>query len=133
MQFKFKKTLLIDDNRIDNLINKKILQNNQFAQDIEVFDSARLALIHLQQSVADFEDLPDVIFLDIKMPEMDGFEFLEEFEKLIENISEKCQVLMLSSSMDPYDTKRANENLTVKSLLNKPLSNNILSNLQFNA
>ncbi len=133
MQYKFKKTLLIDDNRIDNLINKKILQNNQFAQDIEVFDSARLALIHLQQSVADFEDLPDVIFLDIKMPEMDGFEFLEEFEKLIENISEKCQVLMLSSSMDPYDTKRANENLTVKSLLNKPLSNNILSNLQFNA
>ncbi len=133
MQFKFKKTLLIDDNRIDNIINKKILQNNQFAQDIEVFDSARLALLHLQKSVADFKDLPEVIFLDIKMPEMDGFEFLEEFEKLAANVSQKCQILMLSSSMDPYDTKRANEMDSVKSLLNKPLNNNILSNLQLSA
>ncbi len=73
------------------------------------------------------DELPEVIFLDIIMPGMDGFQFLDEFEKLDENIRKRCKVVMLSSSDSFKDLNRANKNKLVRKFLNKPLTIEMLS------
>jgi response regulator RpfG family c-di-GMP phosphodiesterase len=69
------------------------------------------------------------ISLDIKMPEMDGFAFLEEFEKLDKKNSSQIMIVMLFSTLDPNDKKRAKNNVYVKTLLSKPLPTEEFSSL----
>jgi CheY-like chemotaxis protein len=66
--------------------------------------------------------LPDVIFLDIDMPLMDGFQFLDEFENLSLVTRKKCRIVMLTSSINPQDFNRSKKYPNVKMYLNKPLS-----------
>jgi CheY-like chemotaxis protein len=120
--FKYKSALLIDDNEIDNFINKKLLQKTQFSQDIvEVFSGIK-ALEYLKENMHAPEKLPDIIFLDIMMPVMDGFEFLEEYDKLSNTIKNKPKIIMLSSTESFKDLNRANSNKYVYKFLNKPLT-----------
>src|SRR5688500_13011764 len=95
---KYKFTLLIDDNEIDNYINKQIIKTTNFSEEIIVHQAATEALDFLKSLLEKKANLPDIIFLDIMMPVMDGFEFLQEFEKLSGQIGDKCKVIMLSSS-----------------------------------
>ena len=78
--------MLIDDNEIDNLINQKMIESSGITKHIYIHTGARSALEFLKniQEIDEFASkiLPDVIFLDIDMPLMDGFQFLDEFEKL---------------------------------------------------
>jgi len=66
--------------------------------------------------------LPDVIFLDIDMPLMDGFQFLDEFENLSALTRKKSRIVMLTSSINPQDFNRSKKYNNVKMYLNKPLS-----------
>ncbi len=125
--FKFKSALLIDDNQIDNLINKKILENNLFAEKIVVAGSAEVALNYLKNESP--ENTPDVIFLDIRMPEIDGFQFLDEFAKLDSTATNHPKIFMLSSSLDPKDQTKVRESKYVDKFLGKPLSNQHLLEL----
>ena len=72
--YRYKLCLLIDDNFIDNFVTRKILETSNFAEKIVVIQSAQEAIAQLQAKSI----VPDVIFLDIRMPMMDGFEFLKE-------------------------------------------------------
>ena len=114
--------VLIDDDAIDNLINQKIMESNNFAENIQVFKTGQDALDYLQTTEETPDSLPDLIFLDINMPIMDGFQFMEKFEALSETIHEKCKIIMLSSSISPRDIDRAASNRFVKKYLNKPLN-----------
>ncbi len=118
--------LLIDDNNIDNFINKKILTREKIAETITVKLSPHEALEYLASKTDRF---PELIFLDIKMPQMDGFEFLGAFEKLSEEQKEKCRIIMLSSSHNMEDIETAKKNPYVLEYLIKPLDSRKLNAL----
>lgn len=118
--------MLIDEDEIDNIINQKIIESNNFCENIMVYQTGGDALEYLRTNANNPDALPDLIFLDINMPIMDGFQFLEEFEKLAEPILEKCKIIMLSSSISPRDIDRAASNRFVKKYLNKPLNSRYL-------
>lgn len=118
----YRLALLIDDNEIDNFINRKLLLNTQFAVDIIEKRSATEAIKYLMENQENPKKLPDIIFLDIMMPVMDGFEFLDEFSTLSTMVKENIRVIMLSSTESFKDLNRANSNRYVYKFLNKPLT-----------
>jgi CheY-like chemotaxis protein len=118
--------MLVDDNEIDNIINEKIIESNDFAETILVFQTGRDGLDYLIAHKDKVDALPEIIFLDINMPIMDGFQFLDEFEKLDANVLNKCKIIMLSSSISPKDIDRAASSKHVKKYLNKPLNSRYL-------
>lgn len=114
--------MLIDDNEIDNIINEKIIEANNFAEQILVFQTGQAGLDYLAEHQQNEDLLPEIVFLDINMPIMDGFQFLERFQTFSEIVQKKCKVIMLSSSISPKDIDRAASNKFVKKYLNKPLN-----------
>jgi CheY-like chemotaxis protein len=123
--------MLIDDNEIDNLINQKMIEATGFAEKIVVYSGAKGAIEFLRNiEKLDTKHIPGLIFLDIDMPLMDGFQFLEEFQKLSDIIRESCRIVMLTSSNNPDDIKRSKSNSFVAAYLSKPLSQNALNDLK---
>lgn len=120
----FKTCLLIDDNYIDNFVTRKILEGSNFAETITVVRSANEAITSLK----DGRVVPDVIFLDVRMPLMSGFEFLDEYDKI--NIDkDNIKIFMLSSSLDPVDIRKSADNKYITRFIHKPLTQKALEEL----
>lgn len=130
---RYRSVMLIDDNEIDNLINQKMVEAASITQHIYIHTGARSAIEFLRNieklEIAD-QVLPDIIFLDIDMPLMDGFQFLDEFEKLMTTTKQKCKIVMLTSSINPQDVNRSKKYNSVKLYLNKPLTHESLMDLK---
>lgn len=122
---KYKLCLLIDDNYIDNMINRKIIENEFFANKVIVKESAEEALEELKNG--DYE--PDVIFLDVRMPQMNAFEFLKEYEKLKLDTNQAPMIYILTSSLDPFDHRKVMESRYVTQFLYKPLTHKKLEEI----
>jgi CheY-like chemotaxis protein len=122
---RYAKVLLLDDNPVDNLVNRKMLQSAKFAGAVLAYESGYDALTYLRNEPV--EQLPEIIFLDILMPKMDGFQFLDEFATLPEEIRSRVRVIMLSTSDSFQHLNRANKNKYVYRFLNKPLTEEVLS------
>lgn len=121
--------LLIDDNEIDNYINNHIIKVSNIAEKITVKNSAVDALNYLNKIKDDFVAYPELIFLDISMPIMDGFGFLDEFVKLPKPSGKKCSVIMLTSSDDHKDRKKAMDYDVVIDYFIKPLQDDLIRSL----
>jgi CheY-like chemotaxis protein len=113
------KTILIDDSDIDLFIQRRFLEVYNFSEQLLQYKSAEEALDWLKQ--LDNEPPPDVIFLDLNMPEIDGFEFLKDFNELPTRITNKSKIVVLTSSNSMKDRDQAFENKNVIQFITKPL------------
>ncbi len=116
--------LLIDDNYIDNFVTRRLLESSNFAENIEVRQSPAEAI----ESLRNGSVKPDVIFLDIRMPFMNGFEFLEEYDK-IDMDKSAIKIFLLSSSLDPTDIRKSMDNKYITQFIHKPLTHKVLEDL----
>ena len=114
--------MLVDDNDTDNFISKRIIEITKFAKRVEVKSSGKSALDYLKENQNNVENLPNIIFLDINMPIVDGFVFLYEFEKFNEIVRNKCKVIILSSSDNKRDIDKIVNNNHVIKFITKPLT-----------
>ncbi|WP_448528090.1 response regulator [Raineya sp.] len=130
----YKAIMLIDDNEIDNLINQKIIEAANICDYIFTHTGGKSAIEFLRNiekiaPITGNQGLPELIFLDIDMPLMDGFQFLDEFETLSPTTKEYCKIVMLTSSINPQDMSKSKKYQYVKKYLNKPLSPESLKSL----
>jgi len=116
----YKKAMVIDDNAIDLVIARRVINNFKFAAEVVTMGSAKEALTYIQENADN--SLPDIIFLDINMPEINGFEFLQSFDKFPKKLKNACKIVMLSTSIHPDERQKANNDPNVGYFLNKPLS-----------
>ena len=118
--------MLVDDNEIDNFINCKMVEGTHFADQVYIHSSSKSAIEFLknieQAGPTAISLLPDIIFLDVNMPMMDGFGFVEEFNKLKCRQSAPMKIIMLTTSTNPADIDRAKRLGVIYKYLNKPLS-----------
>ncbi len=114
--------MLVDDTEVDTFISKKMLKSAEFSNNIIEFYSAQKALEFLQENKSNEHVLPQIIFLDLHMPAMDGFDFMEKFRNLDPKITRYCKVVMLSSSLDSEDIRRIQGFSQVIKFMIKPLS-----------
>ena len=113
--------MVIDDSMPDRFIADKIITRAGIAGITLLKESARVALEDLAAMKYENE-IPQLIFLDIRMPDMDGFDFLEQFETLPELVRKKARVIMLSSSSYIEDRRRAEAYDFVVGFISKPLN-----------
>ncbi|GLB49177.1 response regulator [Neptunitalea lumnitzerae] len=114
--------LLVDDDPATNFINRKIITDSGCADIITTVTSAEAALEFLVSTKESEKDQPDLILLDINMPGMNGWEFLEEYKDLDEEQKAKIVIVMLTTSLNPDDEERARKNPLVNGFKNKPLN-----------
>ena len=123
--------MLVDDNDTYNFINRRILEQKRFAKNIEVQSSGIGALSYLEEHLGSPNKLPDIIFLDIKMPLLNGHEFLFKLEQISETVTQdKCKVVMLSSSGNEEDINQAKGYSSVIDFIQKPLTSEALDTLK---
>jgi CheY-like chemotaxis protein len=121
---RYKKVLLIDDDKVDNFISERIIKLASLAEIIVSKSSADDGLAYLKKLTSTPDQLPDIIFLDLGMPAMDGFDFLDEYKKLPDVILAHCKIVVLTNSLEPVPgrAKYAHNHPLVKQFLNKPLT-----------
>jgi CheY-like chemotaxis protein len=128
-QTKRKRVLLVDDNDIDLKVNSKMITLSGFFDEIILCQSGEEAIDFIKGNLDDKDKWPNFILLDIQMPEMDGFEFLEIYRNLPQSFLSNCKLAILSSTLDFGDIKKAEANPLVIKLLKKPLYPNELETL----
>ncbi len=127
MEYKYKKVMVIDDSETDLYIAEMVIAAAGFAEKVICMESGKQALEYLKPLFSDPDELPQFIFLDINMPGMTGFEFLNEYRHLPENIRKKCIIMMLTTSLHENDRLQAESNEFVSKFLNKPLDKDKLA------
>lgn len=121
--------LIIDDHLIDVFITSKIIESTQLAKKVLEYNSPFMALDYLRKNETEPEWIPDLIMLDINMPLVDGFRFMDEFARLGENVKKKTRIVFLSSSLNPSEIERAEKNPYVLKFITKPLTADKLKQL----
>jgi len=113
---------IVDDDEVYQFTVTKTIKNHSLAKKILVFSDGELAIQFLLDNIGNNENVPDVIFLDINMPIMDGWQFLEEYVKLKPRIGKKVTIYMVTSSVDPVDVERAQKMSEISDYFVKPIT-----------
>lgn len=126
MKKRLNRILLIDDDRITNFLNETTIKSHGCCETIIVKTDGQKAIDFLKEITTDYEQCPELIFLDINMPYVNGWEFLELYKELPQELRSRITIVMLSSSMNKYDKERAENMDEVAEFRNKPLTKKIL-------
>lgn len=117
--------IVVDDSKLDCFIAEKIIQNTGRSEGIKTFQLATEALNYIRQN----NDSKTIMFVDIQMPMMNGFEFVEAFEALPDDIKNRYNIYMLSSSINENDIAKVKGYASVRRFLNKPLTNTSITSV----
>ncbi len=120
------KVFIIDDDPIHQRIAQIMIAKHELFDGYSCYTEAELALEYLRNNLKNTENLPDVILLDLNMPVMDGWDFLEAFEKFQAELSKSIRVFIVTSSVDEKDRLRSQTFSFVKGFISKPLSPDII-------
>ncbi len=126
---RFLNVLLVEDDPITIMVCDRIIKLSDFAEKVVSCENGKTAMDHIHKLVAEGGKFPEIIFLDINMPVMNGWDFLEEFEAIKDKISPMPRIFILSSTVDPEDYKRAKSFTAVDNFISKPLSKEFLENI----
>jgi CheY-like chemotaxis protein len=128
-KFSFSSTLLVDDSEIDVLVNRRLMELTYFSEYITITNSAEEALNFLHNECSSAAHAPDWIFLDMYLPLMSGYDFIEEFKGLPSFIRDKTRIIVLSVFQKQDSLQKVFENKFVFGQLEKPLTQQALKNL----
>jgi CheY-like chemotaxis protein len=129
MDNKINSVLLIDDDRATNFLNKLVIEKLCLTKEICVVENGREALEFLKSGIEGKHPQPDLIFLDINIPIMNGWEFLEAYRKLSMNQRGKIIIIMLTTSLNPEDQTKAENMKEVSGFRKKPLSMHVVNEI----
>ncbi|WP_353132060.1 response regulator [Pseudopedobacter sp.] len=116
------KILIIDDDEINNFIATKLIDRITPVAKVFTCLNGKEGIEFLEENISDKDNLPDIILLDINMPIMNGWEFLDAFEKIKDRIGKDIKINMLSSSVYNDDITKAQTYSTVSKFISKPLT-----------
>lgn len=122
----YKRVLVVDDSEFEAYVTKLVICNSLFAEEVTLFNSAKKALAYLQSTPT----FPDAIFLDINMPVMDGFGFLDNYLQFPEELRSHCCIIMISGTHSPKDFKRLKDYPVIRKFIGKPLTVSVLDELR---
>lgn len=132
-KYKYRNILLLDDNDLDNFINEKIMESNLFSKKNYICTSGKSAIEFLTNIIEMGDDFsknyPEIIFVDLNMPLMDGFQFIEFFKKNLESKLHNPKIVILTSSIFPEDELKAEKISKDITFLIKPLTKDVLDKL----
>lgn len=120
------KVFIIDDDPIHQRIAQIMITKHQIFDVFKSFTEATKALEFLKENLDVTDVLPNVILLDLNMPVMDGWEFLEQFDKLKNSLTQEIRIYIVSSSVDEKDISRSQSYSSVKGFISKPLTPDII-------
>ena len=118
--------IIIDDTELDHFIAKKMIEYAGKTSSIKSFFDGNEAIEYMVTNKPDVDTIT-LVFLDIYMPLMNGFEFIEAFESLDPQLQNKYYVIALTSTREPYDINRVKSHKGFKGMINKPITNEDLS------
>ncbi|MDI6050984.1 MAG: response regulator [Flavobacterium sp.] len=124
---KNKLTYIIDDDKLTVKLMSILISKSKFCEEIHSFNNAQFAIDKLKENWDDSEILPDAILLDLNMPVMDGWQFLDEFIHL--PIKKEISIFIMTSSIDPADIEMAKKYDVIKDYIMKPITANKLDML----
>ncbi|MEY5049373.1 MAG: hypothetical protein RLZZ175_2732 [Bacteroidota bacterium] len=119
---KINSIFVIDDDDICQYIAVSIIEHSELVKHTKVFNNGKEAIIYLENNCQILENIPEIILLDLTMPVMDGWEFIENYIKLKPRIGKKVYIYIISSSINPYDFERAKNISEVSDYIVKPLT-----------
>jgi len=125
----FGTVMIIDDNNIDLYVTSRMMTKNSFGENILEYSYAQEALQYLIDHENDFQRLPEVILVDIYMPMMSGFEFMEHYDKLNAEFKRRCKVYIVSSTIDQTDINRTKTDPNISGFQEKPVTKEFLQQI----
>jgi CheY-like chemotaxis protein len=127
---KFNNLFVVDDDKVHHFIIKKLLEKNNIQVNPFFFENGQDALSDLKAKINQSENLPDLILLDINMPVLDGWQFLEEFNEIKKNILKEITIYVVSSSEDYFNADKLEQfKSVIASYYVKPMTNEVIKKI----